>query len=279
MYRVTMNAYPQEDLSVIEEKASPYGVHEGETPTPEDIPHVFFLGEAFREGAGLWTREQGFLQSLEEDRWKYLLMENREGYALTEDIFIQPVSSSYITREYYRHVVYIDPNHAFGDGRHPTTLLCMGFLVERITPLSEVERGRLAVMDVGAGTGILSILAMKLGAGSVEAVEISESALASAKENARTNRCEEIRFRQGDIACLEGSKCYDIVLANLISDVIIPNLASLCRLVRPGGVMVMSGVSRVRAPEVQRHLAESPLRLLDRRERDGWCGYLLLLPD
>lgn len=190
-------------------------------------------------------------------------------------LYVQPLASSSMEPPPSPSIIYIDPFSAFGDGRHPSTSLCLRFLAEHLGAFAEGERAALSVLDAGAGTGILSIAAEKLGAGLIDAVELHGTAAENARRNVLLNGCERVSVRQADLLSVELTRDYDIVLANLISDVIIACLGVLVPLVRPGGAMIASGIGRSRAAEVEERFHACGLGIRDIALLDGWMGYLL----
>lgn len=127
--------------------------------------------------------------------------------------------------------IALDPGRAFGTGSHPTTFLCLEWLEREI-------RGGESVLDYGCGSGILSIAAAKLGAGTVSGVDIDPQALETARENASLNgvRCD---FRPADSISAE---CADIVVANILASPLILLAPVMASRVRPGGRLALAGV-------------------------------------
>lgn len=167
----------------------------------------------------------------------------------------------------------LDPGLTFGTGSHATTQLCL-------TALEQAVHGGERVLDLGCGSGILSIAALKLGAQSAVAVDIDDKCLDVAYENAALNGIGKDTYtvRVGDIlgdaalrAQLGGG--YHIVLANIVADVII-GLAPMVRsLLAPGGLFLCSGIIDDRAEEVAAHLRQAGLTITDTRSDDGWFAY------
>ncbi|HPC41309.1 MAG TPA: 50S ribosomal protein L11 methyltransferase [Spirochaetota bacterium] len=178
-------------------------------------------------------------------------------------------------REAYPLTVTIDPGHSFGDGRHATTWLCVKYLVERLAGIQREGRAGLSLLDAGTGTGVLAITAAKLGIRDIDAIDIYHHAVRCAESNRALNDCGWIRLHVSDIGAFDRGRTYDIVMANLVSDVIIANLEALIRLTRPGGTIIASGVSAGRHDDVRNRFGESGLELVGHTERDGWHGFFL----
>ena len=142
-------------------------------------------------------------------------------------------------------VIDLDPGMAFGTGLHPTTRLCLEALEGR------ADRGPLGrALDVGCGSGILSIAAVRLGATRVLGVDIDPVAVEATIANARHNRVgRRVRAREGTLPTDEGP--FDVVLANLIAGVLIEHAANLATELVPDGTLIASGIFVDREPETR----------------------------
>jgi ribosomal protein L11 methyltransferase len=165
-------------------------------------------------------------------------------------------------------VVALDPGMAFGTGLHPTTRLCLAGL-ERLA-----DDGRLAaarVLDVGCGSGILAIAALKLGAASALGVDTDpiavEATLANARRNGLTRRLEA---RVGSLPT--GEPPADVVLANLIAGVLVPLAPLLHDELRPGGMLLASGIFSDRESEVRDALEAAGLTIAGRTSEGDWVA-------
>ena len=138
--------------------------------------------------------------------------------------------------------VVLDPGLAFGTGSHPTTQLCLRWLVREL-------RVRESVLDYGCGSGILAIAASLLGAGSVVGVDIDPQAILAARANAAANRASAV-FESPDELGANTSKVFDVVLANILANPLLLLAPALAGRVRVGGRIVLSGILESQADEV-----------------------------
>lgn len=170
----------------------------------------------------------------------------------------------------------LDPGLTFGTGNHATTRLCL-------ESLERAVHGGERVLDLGCGSGILSIAALKLGAASAFACDIDPNCQDVAWENADLNQIDKTSYivRCGDILSdkelqKEIGGGYDIILANIVSDVIIALAPAVKPLLNRTGVLICSGIIDDRAEEVQQKLRQAGLTILESRLSDGWlccvCG-------
>lgn len=173
-----------------------------------------------------------------------------------------------------RTPLYLNPGLIFGTGSHASTRLCLEGVETYVRP-----GGR--VLDLGCGSGILSIAALLLGAEEAAGVDIDPKAVGVAYENAAMNGIGAGRYtvRAGDVlsdralAAELAQKRYQLVLANIVADVIIPLSAQVPGLLEPGGMFLCSGIIDTRADEVRAALVSHGLRVAEKKERDGWVAF------
>ena len=167
----------------------------------------------------------------------------------------------------------LDPGLTFGTGSHATTRLCLTALEKTV---AQGDR----VLDLGCGSGILSIAALRLGASQALAVDIDDKCLDVAYENAALNGIGKDRYTVwvGDVLSdgslrreLEGG--YDIVVANIVADVIIALAPLVPAMLRPGGTFLCSGIIDDRAEEVRAALEAAGWTVLETQSADGWFAY------
>ena len=161
----------------------------------------------------------------------------------------------------------LDPGLAFGTGGHETTSLCL-------EALDELVQGGERMLDIGTGSGILAIAALKLGAASAEGVDIDPVAVRTAVENAALNQVED-RFSGlvGDLSD-QASGTYQIITANIVANAIISLSPAVPGLLAEGGHFIASGIIDTRADEVEEALQAAGLAVAARKEKRGWVCFV-----
>jgi len=158
-------------------------------------------------------------------------------------------------------VVRLDPGLAFGTGTHATTALCLEWL-------DSIDVAGKTVLDFGCGSGILSVAACKLGAIFVEGIDIDLQAVTASLQNAERNNVED-RFR-ARTTILDESEQYDIVIANILAGTLIEHVSFICRTLKPGGMLALSGVLSEQVDEV-RNVFQKYIELEPPAIKDNWA--------
>jgi ribosomal protein L11 methyltransferase len=172
-----------------------------------------------------------------------------------------------------RILIRLDPGLAFGTGQHPTTQMCLELLGEQASTLPGVH-----LLDVGCGSGVLSIAASKLGARAT-ASDFDPHCTGAARENAALN---DVHFEVVEAAGLDWCKeKFDVVVANLMSDLLISLAPELARVSKERSTLIVSGISSPRADDVEAALRKSGFSTEEKRERDGerherWAAFLMI---
>jgi ribosomal protein L11 methyltransferase len=161
-------------------------------------------------------------------------------------------------------ILELDPGLAFGTGSHPTTRLCMEWL-EANAPTQRT------VLDYGCGSGILAMVAKKVGASSVIGVDIDPQAIESARDNSARNHCEIDYYLSEGFESRANAEAFDVVVANILSGPLKLMAPMLSGLVAAGGSLVLSGVLARQADEVAAAYAPY-IALTVWAERDGWVA-------
>jgi len=161
-------------------------------------------------------------------------------------------------------ILELDPGLAFGTGSHPTTRLCMEWLEAHPAP------GK-SVLDYGCGSGILAMVAKKLGAAQVFGVDIDPQAIESARYNSERNHCDIAYFLPEEFASAEHPQTFDIVVANILSSPLKLMAPMLSSRVAPGGMLVLSGILARQADEVAAAYAPF-IKMSVWAEHEGWIA-------
>ncbi|MFN8310709.1 MAG: 50S ribosomal protein L11 methyltransferase [Chitinophagales bacterium] len=162
----------------------------------------------------------------------------------------------------------IEPKMSFGTGHHQTTALMAEAMLH--TDLQDKR-----VLDFGSGTGILSILAERLGAAEILAIDHEQWAFENCIENAQRNNCNKITSVLGDDH-YEFGGTYDVILANVNKKVIVPNFSKWIKLLAPNGVLLISGILVTDEQDIHQAAQLAGWRFSERLERDGWLAIRFL---
>ena len=175
-----------------------------------------------------------------------------------------------------RKALHIDPGSSFGTGQHDTTRLCLAMLESCVTPGAKV-------LDIGCGSGILSIGAMLLGAESVKAIDIEQNAAESALENAARNGIDPVKYETFCGNILEDETLadalgtgWDVVCANIVSDILIAMRELFVKYLRKGGTLLLSGIIDERLEEVKTAMTEVGLQITEVGQSAGWAAVKLV---
>ena len=223
------------------------------------------------------------LDSVQEADWENNWKQYYKPIAIGERLIVVPQWELENIDQKSRVPVILDPGVTFGTGEHDTTRLCLNIL-------DQCVQGGEHVLDLGCGSGILSIAALRLGAADAVAVDIDEVCRRVTRENAALNGIREDRYHvlTGDIltdqellkqigngfdgAADKGGK-YNIVLANIVADVIIRLAPVIPSLLSPGGRWICSGIIENRAAEVADCLSRNGLEIAETYQSRDWYAY------
>ncbi|MCG2583435.1 50S ribosomal protein L11 methyltransferase [Massilia sp. TS11] len=218
--------------------------------------------------AGIAGLPQFSTRTVEEQDWVRLTQSQFEPIHIGKNIWVVP--SWHDAPDQNALILELDPGLAFGTGSHPTTRLCMEWLEAHPAPGA-------SVLDYGCGSGILAMVAKKLGAGDVAGVDIDPQAIISARDNAERNRCSIDYYLPDDFGAAHAATRFDIVVANILSSPLKLMAPMLSGRVKPGGSLVLSGVLARQAEEVAAAYAPF-IKLSVWAEHEGWVALAGSLP-
>ncbi|NLY53705.1 MAG: 50S ribosomal protein L11 methyltransferase [Firmicutes bacterium] len=206
-------------------------------------------------------RAEVSLSEVEDTDWATVWKEFYKPVAVGEKLLIKPSWEEIKPTD--RLVIELDPGMAFGTGNHPTTTMCLDILERYI-------RGGERVIDVGCGSGILSIAAARLGAAEVEALDYDPVAVRIARENVAINKVEgQVSVRESDLLQAASGPA-DIIVANIIARIIIELTPAVKAFLRSDGLFIASGIIGERREQVIATLAEHDFQVIEELSESDW---------
>ena len=219
----------------------------------------------------LYGRLEAELTSIREEDWANNWKQYFKPFKVGEKLVIKPSWEDYDNAD-NRVILEIDPASSFGTGKHHTTRLCLELLEKNLNKGDDL-------LDMGCGSGILSIGAMLLGAGSAVGVDIEENAAATALENAEKNHISPDVYKTyyGNILsdeklASEIERKYDIITANIVADVIIAMKDYFVRYLKKGGMLIISGIIEERMDEVIAAVESAGFSNPEPYVKEGWAA-------
>lgn len=218
-----------------------------------------------------YGRLEAELSSIREEDWANNWKQYFKPIKVGEKLVIKPSWENY-SSDGDRKILEIDPASSFGTGQHHTTRLCLELLEKS---LNDGDR----ILDMGCGSGILSIGAMLLGAENAVAVDIDENAAATAAENAAKNHIPHEKYTTYFGNILSNEKLaetidakYDIITANIVADVLIAMKDYFVRYIRNNGVLIVSGIITERMDEVIDAIESAGFEKIEVNTKEGWAA-------
>jgi ribosomal protein L11 methyltransferase len=206
------------------------------------------------------------IAEVHEEEWATAWKKYYKPVKVSSSITITPTWEKYEASE-DETIIELDPGMAFGTGTHPTTVLC-------IQALDKVIQGGEKVVDVGTGSGVLSIAAAKLGAQRTLALDLDYVAVESAEQNVALNQVDNtVTVKQNNL--LEGIEGpFDIVVANILAEVIVRFVQDAAAVLKPNGIYITSGIIKRKKQEVKDALTSGGFVIEEIVEMDDWVAII-----
>jgi ribosomal protein L11 methyltransferase len=234
------------------------GFEETEQGLKAFIPSSLFSETIIEEIAG--DQEALFNKKIiSETNWNELWESNFSPVVVDE--FVTVRANFHPSLQHTRHEIIITPKMSFGTGHHATTYM----MIEQMQHINFIDK---TVLDFGTGTGVLAILAEKLGARAVLAIDNDSWSIENAGENILVNQCQKIGLHKADTADL--AQQFDIILANINKNVILDNFSLLARHLAKDGIILLSGLLKEDEDVIFRKSNEYSFHKKQTTVRDNW---------
>ena len=214
------------------------------------------------EELGSWTVK---IDEKQNQDWSKKWKENWTVTHVTDRISVVPSWLTYEPKE-NEITITLDPGCAFGTGTHQTTQLCMKALEKYLKTGDKVA-------DVGMGSGILSILAKKLGASDVYGCDIDDTVIDVARENAQINNTDNITFELNTADKI--TEKYDFVCANILHNVLAEIMSDLKNIMKDDGILSLSGILNEKKSVVIEAITKNNLEIIDTISQDQWISFVV----
>ena len=241
------------------------------------LPVTSFLGEAvegIKEAINnliIYDIDLGLnavsISEVNEEEWATAWKKYYHPVKISEKVTIVPTWEHYEPVSSDELIIELDPGMAFGTGTHPTTVMC-------IQALEKMVRKGDKVVDVGTGSGVLSIAAAMLGASKVEALDLDEVAVQSAKINVKLNKVQDV-VNVSLNNLLDGvTEQQDVVVANILAEVIMRFTDDVATGLKTGGYFISSGIISAKKNDVKEALIQSGFEIVETMTMEDWVAFI-----
>src|SRR5690625_199708 len=208
-----------------------------------------------------------FVHDVKEEDWENEWKKYFKSLPITDTLTIVPSWEDYTKKNENEQIISIDPGMAFGTGTHPTTVLSMQAMEKTITPGD-------IILDVGSGSGVLSIGAVLLGAEHVYAYDLDEVAVHSTKMNRDINNFQhKITVKQNDIL-KNVSQTADIIVSNILADILLLLIDDAWDNLKDGGLFITSGIIQSKERIVCDAMEKKGFTILEKNEQNNWISFI-----
>lgn len=263
IYELDPSDYPEEGIRIIA-----YLPENGKTDEKiEEIRSAINGLRAFHDlGKNEITK-----RTVREEDWATAWKKYYKPLQITDRITIKPTWEDYKVRSDKELLIEMDPGMAFGTGTHPTTVLSIQAL-EKYLSKNDI------VIDVGSGSGVLSITAAKLGADKVYAFDLDDVAVTSSKANIELNSLsEKVTVRQNDL--LDGIRLEaDLIVSNILAEIIVKFVADAWKNLKSGGFFITSGIIKDKEQLVTKELKKYQFEIVEVNEQEDWMSIIARKP-
>ncbi|MGG5310798.1 MULTISPECIES: 50S ribosomal protein L11 methyltransferase [Enterococcus] len=262
----------KEDFTTIEEGAIVMAYFPETIFLPEILPFIKESVTKLPEFGLAIGKNIVTVSEVEESNWATAWKKYYHPVRITRLLTVVPSWESYQTSDPLEKIITLDPGMAFGTGTHPTTSLTL-------QALESTLRGGETLLDVGTGSGVLSIAAKHLGAKEVYAYDLDEVAVRSAKENMDLNEvAKDVHVSANDL--LEGIEIEsDVIVANILADIILLMIPDAWRLLKQTGTLIVSGIIEEKKEMVLTAMEEQGFVVDQVFQQKDWYAIMLKKPE
>jgi ribosomal protein L11 methyltransferase len=207
------------------------------------------------------------VSEVNEEEWATAWKKYYHPVRVSNRITIVPTWEEYTKESDDELIIELDPGMAFGTGTHPTTVMCIQALEKCVEPSDNI-------LDVGTGSGVLSIAAAKLGASKIGAYDLDDVAVQSARTNVQLNKVDDV-VEVGQNNLLSGIEGpVDGIVANLLAEIVLRLVDDAKKVIKPGGYFISSGIIGAKREEVEEKLVQAGFDVVEVITQEDWVAII-----
>jgi ribosomal protein L11 methyltransferase len=245
------------------------------------LPLNSFLGEAVEEIKEAISTLVSFdidighnkvtISEINEEEWANAWKKYYNPVKISEKFTIVPTWESYEKVSNDELIIELDPGMAFGTGTHPTTVMCIQAIESTVKPGD-------SVIDVGTGSGVLSIAAALLGASNIRAYDLDDIAVKTARVNVKLNKVNHAITVSQNNLLNDITEPADVIVANILAEIILRFVNDAFRLVKPGGYFITAGIIQQKKQDVKSALVEAGFEIEETLTMEDWVSFIAKRP-